>query len=162
GAWGAGRIELVQIPVPDETNDNIVAYWVPDNPPPPLQPYDFEYRVLWQKDPDTRPPLSWVTQTRRGRGYPHAADGSMGIVVDFDGTALKALPADAKLEALVSADANGEILQRSFYRNEVTGGERLVLRLRRVDDKKPVELRGYLHNGNDTVSETWSYILPGD
>ncbi|MGE5161399.1 MAG: glucan biosynthesis protein G, partial [Betaproteobacteria bacterium] len=28
--WGRGRVELVQIPTPDEKNDNIVAYWVPD------------------------------------------------------------------------------------------------------------------------------------
>ena len=33
GKWGAGRVELVQIPSPDETNDNIVAYWVPDATP---------------------------------------------------------------------------------------------------------------------------------
>ncbi|HEX5639750.1 MAG TPA: glucan biosynthesis protein G, partial [Burkholderiaceae bacterium] len=26
--WGPGRVELVQIPTPDETHDNIVAYWV--------------------------------------------------------------------------------------------------------------------------------------
>ena len=26
GKWGAGRIELVQIPTPDETNDNVVAF----------------------------------------------------------------------------------------------------------------------------------------
>ena len=30
GSWGPGRVELVQIPSPDESNDNIVAYWVPD------------------------------------------------------------------------------------------------------------------------------------
>ena len=28
--WGAGRVELVQIPTPNEANDNIVAYWVPN------------------------------------------------------------------------------------------------------------------------------------
>jgi glucans biosynthesis protein len=33
GNWGAGRVELVQIPTPDETNDNIVAFWVPAPPP---------------------------------------------------------------------------------------------------------------------------------
>lgn len=38
GNWGSGRVELVQIPTPDETNDNIVAYWVPDTPPKPKQP----------------------------------------------------------------------------------------------------------------------------
>jgi len=48
GKWGAGRVELVQIPAPDETNDNIVAYWVPDAVPRPKEPYDFEYR-LWQE-----------------------------------------------------------------------------------------------------------------
>ncbi len=29
GSWGPGRVELVQLYTPDETNDNIVAYWVP-------------------------------------------------------------------------------------------------------------------------------------
>ncbi len=38
GSWGAGRVELVQIPSPDETNDNIVAYWVPDAAPEPRKP----------------------------------------------------------------------------------------------------------------------------
>jgi glucans biosynthesis protein len=32
--------------------------------------------------------------------------------------------------------------------------------MRRKDENKPVELRGYLRNGNTTLSETWSYILP--
>ncbi|MFW5816423.1 MAG: glucan biosynthesis protein, partial [Wenzhouxiangella sp.] len=29
GDWGAGRVELVEIPTADETFDNIVAYWTP-------------------------------------------------------------------------------------------------------------------------------------
>ena len=33
GKWGTGRVELIQIPTPDETNDNIVAFWVPAVPP---------------------------------------------------------------------------------------------------------------------------------
>ncbi len=30
GDWGDGRVELVELPTGDETNDNIVASWVPD------------------------------------------------------------------------------------------------------------------------------------
>ena len=45
GKWDAGRVELVQIPSPNETNDNIVAYWVPDNPPSPRTPFDNAYRL---------------------------------------------------------------------------------------------------------------------
>jgi glucans biosynthesis protein len=162
GSWGPGRVELVQIPSPDESNDNIVAYWVPDTPPQAKQPWDIEYRLLWQKDADTRPPLAWVAQTRRGHGYPKIPDNGIGLVVDFDGPMFKKLSAEAKLEGIVTGDSNIEILRRHTYRNDITGGWRIALSVRRIDNSKPAELRAYLRNGNETVSETWSYILPTD
>lgn len=160
GKWGAGRVELVQIPTPDETNDNIVAYWVPDKSPHPKQPYDFEYRLLWGKDDAERPQTSWVMQTRRAQGTQGKPDGSILFALDFEGPALKKLPADAKVEGNVSADGNGKILEASTQHNDVTGGWRLLLRMRRLDNEKPVELRAYLHSANTTLSETWSYLLP--
>ena len=72
--WGPGRVELVQIPTPGETNDNIVAYWVPDQPPRSGQPYDLQYRILWQKENERRPPLLWVMQTRQGPGFVRSPD----------------------------------------------------------------------------------------
>jgi glucans biosynthesis protein len=160
GNWGAGRVELVQIPTPNETNDNIVAYWVPDTLPPPRTPFDFEYRVRWQKDNETRPPLAWITQTRRGHGYSRAPDPSVGFVIDFEGPVFKKLPAEVKVESVVTVDGNGEIVENQAYRNEVTGGWRLRLRVKPVDDKKPVELRAFLRAGATTLTSTWSYILP--
>ena len=160
GQWGAGRVELVEIPVPDETNSNIVAYWVPEKAPAPKEPYEFEYRMLWQKDADVRPPLSWVMQTRRGRGYVRNPDNSIGFVIDFVGPALKKLAPDSKVEGVISADSNAELLQQYTYRNEVTNGWRVVLRIHRLDDGKPVELRAFLRSGTNILSETWSYLLP--
>jgi glucans biosynthesis protein len=160
GEWGAGRVELVQIPVPDETNDNVVAYWVPDTTPGPHQPYDFEYRLLWQKDAETRPPQAWVTQTRRGRGYARKPDDSVSFVVDWEGPVFKQLPKDATVEARVSSDGNGRILEVNAWPNEVTGGWRTTVRLRRLDEAKPVELRAFLRTASGAISETWSYILP--
>ncbi len=162
GSWGPGRVELVQIPSPDESNDNIVAYWVPDTPPQAKQPWDLEYRMRWQKDGEARPPLAWVRQTRRGQGYEKGPDNSIGLIIDFEGPVFKKLPAETKLEAMVTADANIEILRRHTYRNTITGGWRVALSVRRVDNSKPAELRAHLRNGNDTVSETWSYLLPTD
>lgn len=162
GSWGPGRVELVQIPSPDESNDNIVAYWVPDTPPQPKQPLDIEYRLLWQKDADARPPLAWVEQTRKGHGYEKAPENSTGLVIDFDGPVFKKLPADARLEGIVSGDANVEILRRHTYRNDITGGWRMTLAVRRIDNGKPAELRAFLRNGTETVSETWSYIIPAE
>jgi glucans biosynthesis protein len=160
GRWGAGRIELVQIPTPDETNDNIVAYFAPDLSPAPQQPLDLEYRMLWQKDNETRPTLAYVTQTRRGHGYVRKPDETLALIVDFEGPVLRKLAPDAAVQGVVSADANVEILEANAYRNDVTGGWRLALRLKRQDDKKPGELRAFLRTGSTTLSETWSYILP--
>ena len=160
GNWGKGRIELVQIPTPDETNDNIVAFWVPDDIPAPRAPLDFEYRIRWQKNAETRPPLAWVAQTRRGHGYTRQADPSIGFVIDFEGPALKDIPADAKIESVVTVDGNGDIVENHAYRNDVTGGFRLRLRVKAIDDKKPVEMRAFLRGGDTTLTPTWSYILP--
>ena len=152
----------MQIPSPDETNDNIVAYWVPDSPPAIKQPFDYEYRLLWQSDPGTLPPSSWVSQTRRGRGYVRNDDGTIGFVIDFVGPALKKLPADANVEVIASGDANGEVREAVGHRNDVTGGWRVALRVFRSDANKPVELRVYLGSRTSALSETWSYILPPD
>ena len=160
GRWGAGRIELVQIPSPDETNDNVVAFFTPDAPPSPQQPYDLEYRMLWQKDNDTRPTLAYVSQTRRGHGYLRKPDESISLIVDFEGPGLRKLPTDTPVQGVVSADSNLDVLEANAYRNDVTGGWRLALRIKRQDEKKPGELRAFLRNGATTLSETWSYILP--
>ena len=160
GGWGAGRVELVQIPTPDETNDNIVAYWVPDTLPQLRQPLAVEYRLLWQMDNAQRPPQSYVTQSRRGHGYRRQADDSIDFVVDFEGPALAKLPADAKVEPVVTGD-NIEVREANVYPNGVTNGYRMTLRFKRVDDAKPVELRAFLRDANGgTISETWSYLLP--
>ncbi len=159
GEWGPGRIELVEIPAPDETNDNIVAYWIADTAPAPRQPIDLHYRVHWQKDDATSPPTAWVAATLRGKGYSPKPDASLGFVIDYTGPMLAALPEDAPLGVDVSTDANGTIVSKSVRRNPDTGGARVELHFRRKDDTKPVELRVALRNGT-TVSETWSYALP--
>ncbi|HKQ30209.1 MAG TPA: glucan biosynthesis protein G [Burkholderiales bacterium] len=163
GPWGTGRVELVQLPTPDETNDNVVAYWIPERAPVPKQPYTFEYRLLWQKESERSPPTSWVVQTRRGHGYIRKGDKSLAFIVDFDGPALRKLPPDATVRGAVSIDPNAELLENTVYRNTASGGWRLSLRFKRIDDTKPVELRGHLvGTNNQGLSETWSYILPPD
>jgi glucans biosynthesis protein len=138
----------------------VVAYWVPDAPPAPRQPLDLEYRVLWQRETETRPPLAWVAQTRRGHGYIRKADDSISYVIDFEGPALRKLSPEAAVEAVFTVDGNAELVESNTYRNEVTGGWRATLRVRRLDEKKPVELRAFLRLANATLSETWSYVIP--
>lgn len=163
GNWGPGRVELVQIPTPDETNDNIVAYWVPEQLPSPGKPLDLEYTLHWQKNKETRPEgLARVVQSRFGHGLMRGADDSIRFHIDFEGGPLPDLPDDAKLVSGIWVGDNGELLERQTYRNIATGGWRVSLRVKRQDPEKPLEMRAVLRNDKDTLSETWSYILPGE
>lgn len=166
GDWGPGRVELLQLPTPDETHDNIAAYWVPAQLPAPGEPLAFAYEIHWQGDTPQRPPGAWTVQSRRGIGYfrpEQAAElaGQVQYVVDFTGPALENLPADAPVRAVASADANGRIEQQLAYFNPATRTWRMTLRVRRADPARPVELRAFLQHGNDILSETWtSIVLP--
>lgn len=160
GSWGAGRVELMQLHTPDETNDNIVAYWVPAQQPAPGQPLDFAYRLHWQGAQMQRPPGAWVVQTRIGRGYAELAKDEQQFIVDFAGPSLAAFDADADVQAVVTAPANGKIMESNAYRVEATGAWRMAVRVKRSNPAAPTELRGFLQRGNDVLTETWSNILP--
>lgn len=159
GKWGSGRVELVQIPTPDETNDNIVSYWVPAEAPRAGGTMSVAYRVLALRGSDRRPGTAWVTQSRRGRGFHAVPDDAVKFTVDFEGPALAALPRSAEVEADV-AIAGGVRQLLVVHRNEVRGGWRMVVQARRTDKDKPMELRAHLRRSGEVLSETWSYIVP--
>jgi len=169
GDWGAGRVELFQFPIQDETHDNVVAYWVPEKIPAAGQAMDIGYQVSWQGINQQLPPNGYVTQSRRGNGYIRAnKDGSLPpnlptqFTIDFGGPALDKLPDDAPVKAVVTADANGRVIESLAYKNPATGHWRLTLRLQRADlaqPAKPVELRAFLQLDGNTVSETWTNLI---
>ena len=163
GDWGSGRVELLLLPAPDETYDNAVAYWVPDHLPQPGTSLDFAYQIAWQGKQEQHPPNGWVTQTRRGTGFTklsaQALQQTVQYIVDLAGPAQDELPDDAPVHAVVSSDANGRVLESRVWRNPATGGWRLALRVQRVNPDQPIELRAFLQNNHDTVSETWTYIV---
>ena len=161
GSWGPGRVELVLLSTPDETNDNVVAYWVPNEAPAVGAAFDFAYRLYWQGAEMQRPPGGWVVQTRVGRGFAALAPDEQQFIVDFTGPTLDKLPADAGVKAVVSSPANGKILESNAYRVEATGAWRMAVRVQRLNPAQPTELRGYLQRGEDVLTETWSSVLPG-
>ena len=168
GDWGKGHVELIEIPTPDETNDNIVALWVPEARPEPGEPIELAYRLHFTMDEPALhdPKLAWVTQTRLSTGDVKQSnlirqpDGSTALIVDFVGPNLAKLPADAPVTTQVSLDDNAELVENNLRHNPVSNGWRLTLRLRVKDPARPVEMRAALVDGETTLSETWSYQIP--
>src|SRR3546814_14390179 len=77
GDWGRGRVELVQIPTKDATNDNVVAYWAPAQSPKAGRHLDLEYTLFWQADKATKPPLALVETTILHSCGPHTPDTNL-------------------------------------------------------------------------------------
>jgi glucans biosynthesis protein len=164
--FGAGRVELLQFATPDETHDNVAAYWVPEKMPAPGQSMDLAYQIAWQGKNQQLPPNGWVTQSRRGSGYSKLGADALGrqiqFVIDFAGPALDALPEGAKVEAITTAGANARVLESLAYRNPATGAWRMTLRIERLktaEPAQPIELRAFLQHNNQTLSETWSNLI---
>jgi glucans biosynthesis protein len=160
GNWGKGRIKLVEIPSPKETNDNIVVYWIPRNLPPQGQPIEISYRMHFQSNDPLEPASGRVTSTRVGVGD---REELKRFILDFDGGKLKTLPADAPLKALIRAGQDGQLVQQNVFKNPVTGGWRLAFQVKSPKDK-PLHLRAFLQHEKDaitkdTLTETWSYVL---
>ncbi len=160
GDWGLGRVELMQFNTPDETNDNVVAYWVPRQLPARGEPLALAYTMRWQGDAQQRPPAGWVSQTRWGRSHAEPRAGELQFNVDFTGEALTALPDDAPPVAVVTTGDNARVLLANVYRHPLTQGWRMTLKLLRHDPTKPLELRAYLKRGDEVLTETWTYALP--
>ena len=160
GDWGPGRVELVQLNTVDETNDNIVAYWVPDRLPAPGEPLDLSYRLRWQGNDQQHPPGAWVTQSRSGHSFATLGKGEEQVIVDFAGPSLASLPVDAQVKAVVTGVANVDVVSTNCYRNEANGTWRLAIRFKQRNADEPVELRAFLQHGNDILSETWTHVIP--
>ncbi|ATA23581.1 glucan biosynthesis protein G [Brenneria goodwinii] len=170
GDWGKGKVELVEIPTADETNDNIVAFWTPDVLPEAGKPLEMAYRLRFTSNEEQlhSPDIAYVQQTRRSTGDVKQSnlirqpDGTIAFIVDFVGPSLKEMDEATPVTSQVSIGDNGEVVENSVHYNPVTHGWRLTLRLRVKDNKQPTEMRAALVNGETTLTETWSYQLPAN
>lgn len=157
GDWGAGAVQLVEIPTEDEIHDNIAAYWVPEGAVRAGRRLTYSYRLHWVAE-EPYPAAGRVVATRLGEGGrpgqprpPH----SYKFVIDFAGGRLAELDREQKVEPVVET-SRGEIIRpyalppvgtdrwRAFFDIHVKGPE-------------AVELRCYLRLGDEALTETWLY-----
>jgi glucans biosynthesis protein len=160
GNWGAGAVQLVEIPTEDETHDNIVAYWRPDRDIRGGDSLSFDYRLYWQDNEPAFPKnIAKVVATRLGRGGIPGANpwprDKFKFVVDFTGGPLMQIQQRYDVTPVVTA-SRGKI--DNAYVIKVVGTDRWrALFDLRVEGPQPVDLRMYLKLGSKTLSETWLY-----
>jgi len=152
GKWGPGDIELVEIPTPNDWNDNIVAYWVPREVPAPGQELHLTYRLSALLAGPEQVPLLRVQSTRI---RPETGDKPPRFVVNFAGNA----PQQAELNspsAMKIRASQGQVQNLVIQTNDASGGWQVFFDLAGAGDNR-TELRLRLQPGTEPVSETWVY-----
>ena len=156
GNWGAGAVRLVEIPTATETDDNIVAFWVPAKLPVPGEPIDFEYKMHWYLD-QIAPPNGFVAATRTGYSRTHEPE-LRRFVIDFDGEELRRYKPDPALELVVTVGSGAKLVNTTILKNEFNATWRAAFAIKPDGSGRAVELRCYLKKDRDVVTETWSYL----
>ncbi|MDB5593105.1 MAG: opgD [Hyphomicrobiales bacterium] len=164
--WGEGRIELVELPTSDESNDNIVASWVPNAPVEPGKPVSLSYRIVSSLDlrrlsPNARVINTYQTQARALGSQEPVMAGSRRFIVDFAAGELRYFQAEPNLVELVPTTTNGKITRSFLVPNPQTGGFRAALDIA-LEPGQSTDLRAFLRSGTRTLTETWTYPWRAD
>ena len=75
-----GKLHLIELPTPDETEDNIVLLWEPQPMVEVGKPFRFHYRLRWMRDPEP----SGIFAVRATRaGHPVQKPDQVLMTIDF-------------------------------------------------------------------------------
>ncbi|MEJ6396320.1 glucan biosynthesis protein [Yoonia sp. 208BN28-4] len=149
--WGAGAVELIEIPADKEIYDNIVAYWRPRAALMTGSEHRFTYHMAWGDNPDGLPDVTHVTNTRIGKGF-----DQIKTVCAIDFADHPAIPDDLITVQTVVTGSAGTVSGGILQRNPGTGGIRFAFSLL-PEDATSVELRAQLFVDDTPISEVWLY-----
>jgi glucans biosynthesis protein len=158
GQWGAGSVQLVEIPTDSEIDDNIVAFWTPAAPVGAGDAMTLRYRLYWTDEEPAPVGVAKVVATRIGRGGRPGRPTPTGVrrfVVDFAGGRLAGLNHGSGVQAVVSSNRGGPI---GATADPVagTGRWRLMFDIA-AEAGNPIDLRAFLRLGEEALSETWNF-----
>ena len=161
GEWGKGRVELVEIPTDSEVNDNIVAYWVPEQVFKAGETRRFSYRLRTFDQHLAEQGGARVLRTRIGWGAvpgqsnppPHS---KRQFVIDFRGGELENLSADVPLEAELQKNS-GTMTDLMVTRLPDQKTWRVSFKLE-PEGNNLVDMRMFIKLRDQRLTEVWSYV----
>jgi glucan biosynthesis protein len=149
GNWGKGHVHLVEIPSDSEGNDNIVAYWRPEQGLRQGEPFSFAYRLTWPDDVAPGPRLARVVRSAGGRKL---FSDLHEVMIDY-----AVLSPEVVAQSVVhAAISRGRIVESRVQANPAVNGARVFLTLE-TDGQAPAEIRVDLKLGDEPLAETWLY-----
>lgn len=153
GDWGAGSVQLIQLPTKDEYIDNVVAYWTPAGGLKKGTRHEFAYTLLWYREHPDLPPLGRTLFTRID--FLDAKYYRM-FVLDFGAGELSRVAPDAPVTADVWV-RDGAVKDVVVQKNTYGDSWRVTFIASSGNPNKPVELGCTLRLDGRALTETWTY-----
>ncbi|TFE72066.1 glucan biosynthesis protein [Methylacidiphilum caldifontis] len=147
----AGKLELVEIPLKDDLNKNIILYWTPARTPFAGQSTSFSYTISWLKgDVPAEGKLGKVVSSRIDRSK--RVQGKTAFLVSFKGELLE--EEAFGLNAVVHVLAGGELLYATVGWND---REKIALLEAQVQEngKEPLRMEGWIERNGRRLTERW-------
>ncbi|MDR0548474.1 MAG: glucan biosynthesis protein [Deltaproteobacteria bacterium] len=170
--FGAGQLELLEIPSSKEIHENVLAFWARDlSSETGARELRYDYKLYWTPPGVTPHRLGRVVANRLlTTTDPETAE----FIVDFEGETLNALSAETGLASQVEPEGNFPVLDKKLFKNPVTGGWRLRFKTRsplsggvmesiftgRAENWRPPRVRARLVRGEnlpEPLTETFIY-----
>lgn len=147
GRWGQGNVTLVEIPVQNEFNDNVVSFWLPAEPLAAGQQYNFNYTLTFCAEIPDSAPISRVLDTLSGRAINNK--DARTFVVDFD---LSVFGADDPVAQIRASE--GRIGHNYLHRMPQQGRMRLSFDYF-PENARSADLSAVLTGPEGPLSESW-------
>ncbi|MBK9081572.1 MAG: glucan biosynthesis protein G [Rhizobiales bacterium] len=162
--WGEGKLELVEIPTTDETNDNIVAYWTPKQALEPGAPLRLSYKITSvgarRLNPGGYAINTFQTEPRARGSAETPPPGARRFIIDFVGGDLAYYLGDPGQVQIVPSLSAGQIVRTFVTPNPETKGFRAAIDVQ-LDPAQTAQLRAFLKAGPNALTETWLYSFGG-
>lgn len=147
GRWGKGSVSLIEIPVENEFNDNIVSFWQPADALVKGQRHDFNYVLTFAAEIPDSAPISRVLETMTGKAINNA--DARTYIVDFDLSVFGSDDPTAQIRA-----SAGRIGHNYLIRMPQQGRMRLSFEYF-PENAKVSDLSAVLNGPDGALSETW-------
>lgn len=159
--WGEGRVELIELPTTDETNDNIVASWTMKEPLEPGKAFSYGYRITStmngvRHSPGGRAMHTYQTQPRALGSNEPLVPGTRRFIIDFAGGDLAFFQSAPHMIEVVPSALNGVVTRSFIVPNPYIKGFRAAFDVK-AEPGKIVNLRAFLRTGGRVLTETWTY-----
>ncbi|MFO1390252.1 glucan biosynthesis protein [Cellvibrio sp.] len=158
--FGKGRVELVEIPSDSEANDNMVAYWVPEQSMKAGEEREYKYTLFTYDAEIPDQPLAKVLRTKTGWGAVAAQSNpppksKRQFAIDFQGGELDKLPAGTIVQADLMKNA-GKLSDLQVSRLPNGKSYRVSFKIE-PEGNNVVDMRLFLKTKDKRLSEVWSY-----